>query len=540
MSETGRRWWILLGGAILLIALALRATGLRWGLPDPTHYFSFHPDEWVLLGHTLGLDFPRGQFDPQFYNYGTLYLYLVHLALLAGFAYGWLVPPQDISQYQAVASLHLTGRWLSVVAGVLTCWLTWEMGKRLCGERCAVLAALLLAVVPLHTVHSHFLTTDATATLFTTGALLAAMRLYETGSRRALLGAAVLTALAAATRYNAGVVGVVPLLAWGTRARERREAWMGGVLLFLAVSAVAFLIFCPGMWLNPEVFWRDVRYEARHVREGHGLVFVNTGWGWVYHYWTNLRFGLGLPLLLLSTLAVVVAALSRRPLVLLLWVFVVGYYLFLGAFAVRFGRYLLPLLPPLMALTAWLVAEGWRQTRGAARALLAAVTAGVALYTVLWGTAVVTTLLQPDPRLQALQWIQREVPPGTAIGFATIPWFYTPPLSPYWGELQASRRAERAREVQEYRLLVPQQEWDPSVLRQAQVVVLSEFEVDDAVRIRHAPATAFLEEMQRSFQRVAQFDTTFRLGALDFGKRHVPHDMLYPFARVEIWRRTSR
>ncbi len=522
---------------ILGMAFLLRAVGIRWGIPDPSHYFSFHPDEWVILGYTLGLDLPHGQIDPHFYNYGTVYLYLLHLAILAGSAYGWVTLPSDIAQHEAFAGLYLTGRWLSVLAGVVTCWLVWEMGKRVCGYRCAMVAASLLAIVPLHTLHCHFLTTDATATLFTTGALLAALNLHETGRRRALITAGVLVGLASATRYNAALVLVAPLLALWLRGKEHGEAWLGKALLVVGMSGVAFLFFCPGVWMNPQEFWRDFGYEAKHVREGHGLVFVNTGLGWVYHYWTNLRFGLGLPLLLLATLSVLIAPLSRRPPVLVLWVFVVVYYLFLGSFAVRFARYLLPILPPLMVLTAWLVAEAWRNTQQVGRTVVAAVAGGVAIYTLLWGTAVTMTLLQPDPRLRALEWIRKEIPPGTRIAFASIPWFYTPPLSPYWGELQPSRRAERALEVEKYRLLVPREEWDTSVLQQAQVVILSQFEVDDAVRVHHAPAMAFLDELNRSFHRVAQFDTTFRVGGLSFGKRDVPHDMLYPFARIEVWGR---
>ncbi|MEJ5251377.1 MAG: glycosyltransferase family 39 protein [Chthonomonadetes bacterium] len=523
--------------AILAIAFVFRCTGIRWGIPDALHYFSFHPDEWVILGYTLGLDIPHGQIDPHFYNYGTVYLYLLHLAILAGSTYGWITMPADFAQYEAFAGLYLTGRWLSVLAGAVTCWLAWEIGRRVCGYRCAAVSALLLAVAPLHTLHSHFLTTDATATMFTTGVLLASLALYESGSRRALVASAVLTGLASATRYNAGLVLIAPLLVLWWRGREHREAWLGRALLLVVLSAGAFLVFCPGVWLNPEEFWRDFGYEARHVREGHGLVFVNTGLGWVYHYWTNLRFGLGLPLLLLSTLGMVIAPLSRRPQVLILWVFVLVYYLFLGSFAVRFARYLLPLLPPLMVLTGWLVAEGWRNTQQMGRVVLAVVVGAVTLYTLLWGMAVVLALLSPDPRVRALQWIRREVPQGTTIAFATIPWFYTPPLSPYWGELQPARRAERAREVQEYRLLVPDTEWDPSVLKEAQVVVLSQFEKDDAVRVRHAPALTFLEELERSFRPVARFDTTFRLGGIVFGKRDVPHDMLYPFPRLEVWKR---
>jgi len=523
--------------AILAIAFLLRAVGIRWGIPDSSHYFSFHPDEWVILGYTLGLDFPHGQVDPHFYNYGTVYLYLLHLAILAGTAYGWVTPPNDITQYEAFAGLYLTGRWLSVVAGVVTCWLVWEIGKRVCGYRCATGASFLLAIVPLHTLHCHFLTTDATATLFTTGVLLVAVRLYETGSRSAMIAAAVLAGLASATRYNTVLVLVAPLLALWLRAKEHQEPWWGKAALVVAISGVAFLFFCPGIWMNPQEFWRDFGYEARHVREGHGLVFVNTGLGWVYHYGTNLRFGVGLPLLLLATLGMLIAPLSRRPPVLILWAFVVVYYLFLGSFAVRFARYLLPILPPLMVLTAWMIAEGWRNTQQAGRAVIAAIAGAVTIYTLFWGMAVIAALLQPDPRLRALEWIQKEVPRGTRIGFATIPWFYTPPLSPFWGELQPSRRMERAREVREYRLLVPREEWEMHVLRQAQVVVLSQFEVEDAMRVRHTPAIAFLDTLNRSFRRVAQFDTRFQVDGVHFGKRHVPHDMLYPFPRIEIWER---
>ncbi|MER3474726.1 MAG: hypothetical protein C4335_12000 [Armatimonadota bacterium] len=523
--------------AILAIAFVFRWTGIRWGLPSAVHYFSFHPDEWVILGYTLGLDLPHGQIDPRFYNYGTVYLYLLHLAILVGSTYGWLTLPSDFAQYQAFAGLYLTGRVLSVMAGVVTCWLVWEIGKCVCGYRCAAVSALLLAIVPLHALHCHFLTTDATATLFTTGVLLASVLLYESGSRRALIASAVLIGLASATRYNAGLVGIAPVLALWWRGRERQEPWLGKAMLLLATSLLAFLIFCPGVWLNPDEFWRDFGYEARHVREGHGLVFVNTGLGWVYHYWTNLRFGLGLPLLLLGTLSMFIAPLSRRPPVLILWTFVLVYYLFLGSFAVRFARYLLPLLPPLMVLTAWLIAEGWRNTQQMDKLAVAGVAGGVWVYTLLWGAAVVGAMVSPDPRIRALQWIRREVLPGTPIAFATIPWFYTPPLSPYWGELQPARRAERAREVQEYRLLVPQSEWDRAVLKRAQVVLLSQFEKDDAVRVKHAPALSFLEELNRSFRVVARFDSTFRVNGLVFGKRDVPHDMLYPFPRIEVWKR---
>jgi hypothetical protein len=263
--------WTLFASTVATAA-AFRLIGIHWGIPSAFHFFSLHPDEWVILGYTLGLNFPQGQFDPQFYNYGTLYLYLLHLAILIGSTYGWVSIPNDIAQYEAVAGLYLTGRWLSVIAGILTCWLTWAIGKRLWGYPCAAIGAFLLAIVPLHTIHCHFLTTDATATMFTTGALLATLNLYKNGGRRPLIVSSVLVGLSAATRYNTALVGIAPLLALWLRSREHREAWLGKAVLLVAFSAVTFLVVCPGVWLNPEKFWDDFRYEARHVREGHGLV----------------------------------------------------------------------------------------------------------------------------------------------------------------------------------------------------------------------------------------------------------------------------
>src|SRR5512140_1268 len=63
--------------AILVVAATLRLTGLRWGLPNQAHYFSYHPDEIFLLLPSLG--FAQGDWNPHFFNYGTLYIYLVGL-----------------------------------------------------------------------------------------------------------------------------------------------------------------------------------------------------------------------------------------------------------------------------------------------------------------------------------------------------------------------------------------------------------------------------------------------------------------------------
>jgi len=69
---------------ITAIALALRLYGLKWGLPNMDHYFSYHPYETTILEAAKRIDFFNRQIHPRFYNYGSLYIYLVNIAIFMG------------------------------------------------------------------------------------------------------------------------------------------------------------------------------------------------------------------------------------------------------------------------------------------------------------------------------------------------------------------------------------------------------------------------------------------------------------------------
>ncbi|MCJ7752807.1 MAG: hypothetical protein MUQ65_17255, partial [Armatimonadetes bacterium] len=112
-SQTSRRRmpWALV--FILGVALTLRLAGIHWGLPNQQHYFSYHPDEIFLLLPSFG--FAQGDLNPHFFNYGTLYLYLVGLPAVAL----GLVP--DPASFPAgLRSLYLEGRIITALLGVAT------------------------------------------------------------------------------------------------------------------------------------------------------------------------------------------------------------------------------------------------------------------------------------------------------------------------------------------------------------------------------------------------------------------------------------
>src|SRR5687768_1559848 len=81
--------------AIFFVALAVRVIGLTWGLPTREHWYSYHPDEAQMLAAILSLDFFRGDFNPDFFNYPSLFIYLSAFAHLLASGFGLTHEPSN-------------------------------------------------------------------------------------------------------------------------------------------------------------------------------------------------------------------------------------------------------------------------------------------------------------------------------------------------------------------------------------------------------------------------------------------------------------
>jgi hypothetical protein len=113
----------------------------------------------------------------------------------------------------------------------------------------------------------------------------------------------------------------------------------------VVVAGLTFLIACPGVWADSARFWANFWYEVRHVGQGHGEIFTDTGLGWLYHLKPNLSTGFGAVGLIASAVGWALHARNR------VWWGVLAaslaYYLLIGAAEVRFLRYTFPLMPML-------------------------------------------------------------------------------------------------------------------------------------------------------------------------------------------------
>jgi Dolichyl-phosphate-mannose-protein mannosyltransferase len=393
-------------GAILLTAAVARGVALDFCLPSAL----CRPDE--EHNALIGLSIAKGDLNPHFFNYPTLYFYA--LALLDRGLFLVSDVEGSTSLAGGLAPLLLAGRRLAVVAGCLTVLATWFLGRRLGGPTTGLIAAALLAVNYLHVRDSHFLAPDVPAGLMVTLALIWMLRAMQRGDTRSFLIAGVAVGLAASIKYNAGAVAAGLVAACGLaphadadvpRLPGGRRPWLA-----LAAAAAAFFLTSPFVLLDGRTFVQQFGWELRHFREGFypGPRDVGT----VGYYTTRiLPYGLGL---LPLSLAVVgagkwLAGWHRRGLVVL--AFLAASLLLVAGGTTVFARYLVPAMPALCCAAA----VGLEQVAGviprfrrpATIALLA-----LALAQPSWSTIAFDRLLsRDDTREQAAAWIRANLPP---------------------------------------------------------------------------------------------------------------------------------
>ena len=537
----------------LLLGLMLRTAGLMWSLPDARHPLAtYHPDELINLSAATAADIPHLQLDIKFYNYGTFYFYLVSFAHTLG--RGWGLIPTTPNGYDAFspqaapeqAALFLAGRIVTALLGTATIAVIYFLGRRMYGRKAGLLAALFYAVTPIAVQHAHFLTVDVPATFFVALALLWAARLLTRQRRADYVLAGVWVGLAAATKYNVGLVLIAPLLAHrfnkNPNACETHRA--AHFFVLLVAAGFAFLIACPGPIINFDAFWNGtypgsgVRYELfEHSRSGHGDLFTNTGPGWIYHLVVSLRYGMGTPLLLLSLLGIGYAVWKRRPEDVLILSFILLYYGLAGFSAVRFARYMIPLFPAFSVLAArFIVAPFSRRIVGSAMAGFAAVVILCA-----FGSSALLDLqmTERDSRDFFADYLEHHAPQGASIAFAKIPWFYSPPLSPLFGAPAASVRAKSAELTTRYHLILPKTEWDTGVLSPPpDYFVISDLETANAVSRLHEPAAVhFMQALRADSWETMRSPYVAHLGIYGPDVWNAPEDMRYPDPDLTLYQK---
>ena len=520
---------------LLLAAFLLRVIGIDWGVPAPGRLWSFHPDESQVLVAALDLNIFTGKLDNGFYNYGQWYLLaagtLIHILETLK------VVAKPLAGIAPTAESLITARIFTAILGTATIWFVFDTARRLGNKAAGFLAGATYAVMPLAVQHAHFATVDVPAAFWVAVTIWAAIAFHATGNSKILAIGAIACGLGAATKYNAGLSQFPLMLAWLLR-KERKATELVGVFL---ITAVAFVIGCPGSVLNTGQFIKDIAFEARHVGAGSEQIFTNTIPGYLYHPIVNGPWVVAY-LWPAIGLGIVNIARRRKAAELIPLVFALPYFLLIGIAQVKFARYALPLLPVLSIYTGLLFVRkpDQRPYIGAFASICCALTM---FASVTW----VRQFTATDPRIAAATGIKASG--AEVVTFARRPWFWSASLSPQIAHFSPKLAADDARAFDGIpQLVVPPDgsEWSVdtlSQLSQGSVLTLSELEIMDAVRLRDTQPMLFLDAAHTllpntkvygepiSLPLISSFRSSTYNGWLTL--QGVPHDMLY--VNPQIW-----
>jgi 4-amino-4-deoxy-L-arabinose transferase-like glycosyltransferase len=408
-AQVTRPYWLV--SAAILAGAILRFWAIDSGIP-----YAVGADEPAIMGRAVRM-MKTGNFNPQFFDYPSLYLYIQMLTACVTFMAGAMLGHYQSLEQVGPENFYLWGRVVTAVAGIATIAIVYAAGLHW-GRGQAAVAAVLMSVFPMHVRESHYALTDVPATFFTALTLLLALRACAAPSVRAFVWAGVAVGLATATKYNAALVMIVPVVAAlgsGESAASRRRYLAAAVLSALA----AFLICAPYTLLDLPAFLDGFGRLAASYNEPRG----EPGW-WLYlkHLSLALRES-GMLLLGIGLVSATVQAFRRRPATKwwLVTLFPVLYFLFISRQSLVYGRYLLLIVPFIALLMALGVSsvKGWIRHLGAPSYVPPALVAGLLVAVILPPARIAVgfnrMISQPTTHGVAYAWVIENVPAGAHI-----------------------------------------------------------------------------------------------------------------------------
>ena len=398
---------------ILAVAAAARLWYLDAGVPHAVGI-----DEPQVIGRAIAI-LRTGDWNPHIFDYPTLVIYFHAVVAIGRFLWGALQGEWSALDGFTIDAIYRTGRLAAALVGVATVWLTYKVARELAARSVALLAAAQLAVRPIHVRESHFILTDVPMTALATLAAWLSLRAARKHDVRAYAWAGAACGLAAAAKYNGGVVLIAPLAAWVVFERRAPQRWrtLGAIA---GAAAVAFLAAAPYTLLDMPAFLDG--FAAQFARFASRPPGAEPSWLVYLKHLSPRSTPLTVPLAVAGAAILLAGRATWRPAVPVV-MFTLAYFYVIASHALVFGRYALPLLPMLCVFSSVAVVALVAYVRRFAafkRPAAYVPVAAAVLALLLWppGAEAVRWLDQfkrPDTRTIAAEWLKGNAPKGARV-----------------------------------------------------------------------------------------------------------------------------
>lgn len=230
---------------------------------------------------------------------------------------------------------EFTMRIYSVITGTLLVLLVYFLGKNLYNKKCGIVAALLLAVCPLHVIYSRFTFLDIPQSLFLIGAILLAEKSFENWI--SMVFSAILFSFAFIIKPNSIIIWAIY---WGFIIYERRSLYH--FIILNSVSLLSVILIVALIEGNLIYF----AYGVFNRMFGGGL-----GSTYPFYYYFVVLLALSPIIYLVALIAICKKKVNRSDKLI---AFIILAYIFVISFIQtwRFPRYLVLIAPFIMILVA--------------------------------------------------------------------------------------------------------------------------------------------------------------------------------------------
>lgn len=398
---------------VLVVAFVLRFLHLGHGIP-----YQIGIDEPEIMSRVVRM-MKTGNINPQFFDYPG-FIFALHLPVACvRFLVGAVMQQFPTLDSVTMDDFFLWSRAVTALLGVATVFVVHQVGMRW-GARHGLLAAGLMAVMPMHVRESHYVLTDVPVTFFTALTLLMSLAAHEKTTVTAFAWAGAVAGLAMGTKYTAGLAILMPVIAaWMTlNAKPSRIACVAAAVV---AWVVAFLVVAPYTLLDLPGFLNGfarlmTAYRPRGADAELGSVI------YLKHLLKN--FGWPAMILMFSGLVLGIVRAVRGPGRVrwtLLITFPVVFFFSISRQGLIFARYLLPAVPFACVLAAIAVISGvsllrrFNIPRAPRTALIVALTVAAVLPPTVTAVEYVRMIGRTSTQAQAYRWLTQHATETTKV-----------------------------------------------------------------------------------------------------------------------------
>jgi hypothetical protein len=448
--KTQLRWMTLL----LLVCWMLFTAGLNYGQPSPEYAPStfqngwlngatiYHPDSYDYVGRPyswivrklspLRMNFYHNPSVTGYFN--MFFSFVTGVSSQYRSPYNPTAPlpegtnldcesgnpprPQCLRQI-APFSAYVVGRFISASLMLLVVAIAYTAGRTAFDWRVGLLAACMVGLCPMVAQNAHYEMPGAPTLFFTALAVWLSLLIFRRPQARTRLYvvAGLAVGLAASSRYNAGVIGVLFAVSLFAAWRCHHRLWP--LVIGLFAVPVGFVIGTPGSIFEARFFLESVQYILywyNVLGGGPGWTTGGAGQSIFYNWRYVVIFVIG-PLAGIAALAGMARFFrQRRSTEFWIGLGLALFFLVYSLTGLSSKRLNANLLIPLIVPLALLASVGFFAVF---RRLPRVVTVGLGAALVAWpaylSVLLATFFIRADTRLQAQAWLYQHIPKATPV-----------------------------------------------------------------------------------------------------------------------------